>query len=128
MVIPVIEEQWQVEKNMVETGKVLISKQVREENVQVDVPLASEEVDVQRVPVNQYLDTPPPAVRYDGDTMIVPVLREEIVVQKRLVLVEELRITKRRVQKQESQQVTLRREEVKIDRIPAGDSNPNPAG
>jgi stress response protein YsnF len=49
--------------------------------------------------------------------MIIPVLREVIVVEKRLLLVEELRVTKHQVLKQETQQVTLRKEEVNVERV-----------
>ncbi|GAA4451015.1 hypothetical protein GCM10023189_12500 [Nibrella saemangeumensis] len=116
-IIPVIEEQIHIGKDVVETGRVVISKRVREEEQTVDIPLVSEEMNVERVAVNQYVDTPP-AVRYEGETMIIPVLKEVLVVEKRLVLVEELHVTKRQVETTETQRVTLRKEEVTVDRIP----------
>ncbi|PRY12356.1 uncharacterized protein (TIGR02271 family) [Pontibacter ummariensis] len=115
--IPVVEEQLEVEKKTVPTGRVKISKEVNEEDVTVDVPMMHEEVDVERVAVNQYVDSPPPAVRHEGEKMIIPVLREEVVVQKRLLLVEELHVTKRQVQTQESQKATLRKEKVNVERV-----------
>jgi uncharacterized protein (TIGR02271 family) len=121
--IPVIEEHVHVDKQLVEKGVVRVSKRVYQENVDVDVPLIHEEHDVNRVPVNQYVDTPP-AVRYEGETMIIPVLREEVIVQKRLVLVEELHITKKLVQTQSHQQVTLRKEEVVVDRDESMNARP----
>src|SRR5699024_714491 len=75
VVIPVIEEEVQVEKREVERGRVRISKTVSERDVLVDQPLFQERVDVVRVPVNQMVETPP-EVRYEDDTMIVPVLEE----------------------------------------------------
>ncbi len=122
--IPIIEEQIHIDKQLVEKGVVRLSKKVYQENVEVDVPLIHEEHDINRVPVNQYIDAPP-AVRYEGETMIIPVLREEVVVQKRLVLVEELHITKKLVQTQSHQQVTLRKEEVVVDRDQTGNSRLN---
>ncbi len=115
-VIPIIEEQWQVSKKVVETGKVVLSKKVHQEEVEVDVPLMHEEHTIERIPVNQYVDTAPPAMRYEGETMIIPVLKEEVVVQKRILVVEELRITKRQVETHSPQQITLRKEEVIVDR------------
>jgi uncharacterized protein (TIGR02271 family) len=112
--IPVIEEQVQVGKKVVETGQVSINKRVSQEDVIVDVPYVQEEINVERVPMNRYIDTPPPAMRQEGDTTIIPVLKEVVV--KRLVLVEELHITKKKVQQQASQDMTLRREEVEIQR------------
>jgi len=118
IVVPVLEERLRVDRQVVDTGSVRILKKVHEEEVQVDIPILTEQLEVERVPINQYIDTPPPSVRYEGDTMIVPVLREEIVVSTRLVLVEEVRITKRSVETVHSQQVTLRKEEVIVERTP----------
>lgn len=114
-IIPVIEEQASIDVQTVEKGKVRVSKQVLEEDVTVDVPFAYEDIDVHRVAKNLSIDSPP-EVRYEGDTMIIPVIKEEMVIQKRLVLVEELHITKRRVEEHHPQQVTLRKEEIKVDR------------
>jgi stress response protein YsnF len=55
-------------------------------------------------------------MRNEGDTTIIPVLREVVVVQKRYEIVEEIRITKRKTERTDSQQVTLRKEEVHIER------------
>lgn len=117
VVIPVLEEQIHVTKETVETGKVTITKQVNAELVTVDVPLMQEHTSVERVPRNEYVETAP-EVRYEGDTMIIPVLHEEIVVTKRLVLVEEVRITKHQVVTPSSQSVTVRRETVTVERKP----------
>ncbi len=120
VVIPVIEEQLQVGKRVVETGHLRIAKTIREEQQTVDIPLLHEEFNVERVAVNQYVDTPP-AVRQDGDTTIYPVLKEVLVIEKRLVLVEEVHVTRRQIETTDSQQVTVRKEEVTIERI-ANDS------
>ena len=114
-VIPVIEEQIQVDKQTVETARVHISKKVREENIMVNLPKVQEEIEVERVAVNKFVETAP-EIRYEGDTTIIPVMREEAVVVKRLVLVEELHVTKRIVRTQDEQQVTLRKEELNVDR------------
>ena len=118
LVIPVIGERVRVEKKIVESGKVKITKTVREEQETINIPVSREEVVVERVPVNRFVENAP-QIRYEGETMIVPVVREVVVVEKRIELVEELRITKQIIQTQSSQQVTLRREEVTVDRQPA---------
>ncbi|WP_230680275.1 YsnF/AvaK domain-containing protein [Pontibacter sp. 172403-2] len=122
-VIPVIEEQIRIDKQVIETGSVHIAKKVHEESVNVDAPTVHEEVSVERVPINRQVEAAP-EVRYEGDVTIIPVMREEAVVIKRLVLVEELHITKRMVRTHEQQQVTLRREEVNINREDNGESRP----
>ena len=121
VVIPVIEEKVFVEKQTVETGKVRISKRVSEHEELIDLPLFREEVTVERVPVNQYIDQPP-TVRNEGDVMIIPVVEEQIVMQKRLVLIEELRVKKQIVETRNEQSVTLRKEKIDIKRI-AGSEN-----
>lgn len=121
IVIPVIEEQLHVGTELVETGRVRVSKQVHEETQTIDIPVTREVVDVQRVPINQVVTEVPPS-RQEGDTLILPVVREEVVTSIRLVLVEEVRITRRQERTTDHQTVTLRHETVSIDRI---DSNPD---
>lgn len=116
IVLPIIEEEIVVGKREVERGRFRLTKQVTERDVLVDHPLMQEHVNVERVPVNQMVDTPPD-IRYEGDTMIVPVLEEVVVVEVRLMVREEIRITRQREQVHQPQHVTLRREEMKIDSI-----------
>jgi uncharacterized protein (TIGR02271 family) len=114
-VIPVIEEELDVQKHVVETGKVRLTKVVHEHETVVDEPLFRDEVEVERVRIDRVVDGPLP-IRYENDTMIVPIMEEVLVVEKRLILKEELHIHKRRVETHRPQQVTLRREEVHIER------------
>jgi len=60
----------------------------------------------------------PPPVRHEGNTMIIPLLEEVLVVEKRLMLREELRVTRTQTEFHAPQQVTLRREEITVDRAP----------
>lgn len=113
--LPVIEERVRLEKRKVETGKVKVSKHVRERDEVVDLPVTKDEVEIQRVPVNRVIDQPA-SIRQEGDTTIIPIMAEELIVQKRLVLKEEVRITKRHTEVKTSQTVTLRSEEVDIQR------------
>ncbi|WP_239020962.1 YsnF/AvaK domain-containing protein [Pontibacter arcticus] len=115
MTIPVIEEQISIDKEVVESATVNISKNVREEEVLVDIPTTHEEVDVKRVQVNQYVDAVP-GVRHEGETMIIPVVREVLVVEKKLMVVEEIHVTKQRIQSNETQRITVLKEEVQINR------------
>jgi uncharacterized protein (TIGR02271 family) len=116
LVVPVIAEELVVQKRVVETGKVRITKVVKEREAVVDEPLFSEEVEVERVPIQRVVDGPVP-VRYEDDTVIVSILEEVLVVEKRLLLKEELHIRKRRVETHQPQQVMLRHEEARIERL-----------
>ncbi|WP_266205365.1 YsnF/AvaK domain-containing protein [Pontibacter kalidii] len=125
--IPVVEEQVQIGKREVETAKVHISKKVHEELKDVDIPSMHEEVEVERVAMNKFVDEAPPPVRYEGDKMIISVLKEEVVLQKRLVLVEELHVTKKQVETHQTEKMPLRKEEVTIERVKAQPHNPRQA-
>ena len=120
IVIPVIQEQLLVGKKMVETGKVYISKKVYEEEFIQNEPVTSEEVIVERKEINQYIDVAPPAVRQEGDVTIISVIKEVLVVEKRLMLVEELHVTKHKRTDSAVIKEMLRREEINVTRNVSG--------
>lgn len=112
--LKVIQEQLNVNKEVVDSGKVYINKKVIEENEKVSVPVLHEEAEVTRVAVNKPVDAPP-AIRYEGNTTIIPVIKEVLVVEKRLMLVEEIHITKHVIEKKEERTMPLRKEEVEVE-------------
>ena len=114
-IINVIQEQIKVHKEVVEKGKVHIEKKVHEAIETVQIPLASEEVVIQKIVIQKIVDTMP-AIRYEGDTMIIPVVKEVAVVEKKLMLVEEVYVTKKTSSTTEEVTMPLRREEVNIER------------
>jgi uncharacterized protein (TIGR02271 family) len=116
VVMPLIAEELEVGKRQVETGKVRITKKIHEREEIIDEPLLAEQVTVERVPVNKVVDGPVP-IRQEGDTMVISLLEEVLVVEKRLVLKEELRITRRRVETHKPQRVILRTEGGTIERL-----------
>ena len=128
LVVPVYQEELSVGKRTVETGRARITKHVEEREVVVDEPLLREDVQIEHVPINRVWEGAPPAPRYEADKLIVPLLEEVLVVEKRLMLKEELHIS--RVQKtvHEPQTVVLRNESVTVERVdPAAErptSNP----
>jgi stress response protein YsnF len=78
---------------------------------------------VERLPVERMLDEPL-APYYDGDTFVIPVMEEVLVVEKRLRLREEVRLTKVREESQHQETVTLRSEVVTIERLDARPETP----
>jgi uncharacterized protein (TIGR02271 family) len=116
LVIPVYAETVQVQKREVERGTVEIRKRVVERQETVNQPLMYEDVDIQRIPLNEWINEPA-QVRYEGETMIVPVMEEVLVVEKRLMVKEELRITKKRLTTNQEQTVTLRTEEIDVQNL-----------
>jgi len=116
IVIPVIEELLQIDKKVVETGRVQIEKKVTDKEVTLELPLIEERINIEKKEVNQFVETAPPPVRYEGDTMILSVVREEAVIVKKLFFVEELHITRQKTETQMVSKETLRIEELTINR------------
>ena len=116
LVVPILNEELKISREKVVTGGVRVHKTVQERTETVDQPTFEEKIEVERVTVNQFVDAPPP-VRYEGDVMIMPLLEEVLVVEKRLVLREEVRISKHSETVNKPQQIVLRREDVTVERI-----------
>jgi uncharacterized protein (TIGR02271 family) len=115
-IIPVVEEQLRVNKQLIDIGSVAVKKNVEEKRAVVSGEIVYDDIRVEHVRVNKPLKTVPPAVRYEGNTMIISVIEEELVVQKRLVLVEEVRITKTKSKRHVEKPVKVRKEKVSVSR------------
>jgi len=125
-VIPVIAESLHLTRALHETGRVRIHKQVQERQELVDLPLLRETAEVVRVPINRQVDGPIP-IRHDGDTMIIPVLEEVLVVEKRWILREELHVRINRSEHHQPQTVTLRSEQVTVENLPTPSREGSPS-
>jgi uncharacterized protein (TIGR02271 family) len=121
--IPLVEERISIDKRQVETGRhrIRITVEEREENVPVE--LAHDEVVIERVPKNQPLQSLP-SVRLEGTTTVIPVVEEVVVVEKRLVLVEEIHVRRKSTKAVREVPVTLRAEQVAIEQDRIGDGPP----
>ncbi len=126
IVLKVLQEELQVGKRVVDTGRgVRVHKTVTEREQRVDVPLLHDELQIDRVAIGQIVNTPdPPAAHYDGDTLVVPIVEEVLVVQKQLLLKEEVRITKKQREEHAPQTVVLKSEQVTIERFDEQTSSP----
>jgi uncharacterized protein (TIGR02271 family) len=115
-VIPIIEEELLVEKRVVESGGVTVSKQVHEHEEVIDEPLRQERVVVERHSINRRVETAP-SMRREGMTLIIPVVEEVLVVEKHLFLKEEVHIIVEQIGVRQSQIVNLRREEAIVNNL-----------
>jgi len=113
--LPVIEENLTIEKRPVTTGKVVVRTRTSLEEVVVRESLTTEVLGVTRVPIGRVVESAP-EVRQDGDVTVVPVLEERLVITKELVLREEIHIRRRVSAEQVSMPVTLRKQEVTVER------------
>jgi len=118
VVIPVIEEEIAAGVKAVKTGAVRVDKHVEKRIRKLQTPLLHEDVEVRRVPVNREVNEAP-RVRKKGDTVIVPVVEEELVVTKRLVLKEEIHLIKRLTKDRFVKEVELNRERAEVHRLDA---------
>jgi uncharacterized protein (TIGR02271 family) len=117
IVVPLLTEELSVSKRVVPKSRVQVSTITREREELVDELLACERVEVERTAVGKPIDAMP-SVREEGDTIIVPVVEEVLVVERRLLLREEVRIRRIRGTERHQQRVTLRKQEAVVTRLP----------
>lgn len=116
-VIPLVQEEIKIGKRTQVTGAVRVRKVVREEEAIVDEPLQTDEVTVKRLPVNEYIDRPR-TIRQESGTTIIPVMEE--VLEKRLLLREEIHITRKSSTVHRPRRVIVRKEEAFVERKKQG--------
>jgi uncharacterized protein (TIGR02271 family) len=95
-----------------EAGALNVRKRVRTDREQVRVPKKREEVSVERVPVEGQKAS---EAEIGDDEVSMPVVEEEVVVEKRPVVKEELRLRKEVVEDEELVEEDVRKEEVDVD-------------
>ena len=119
LAVPVVQEELRVGTRQVDTGRgVRIHKTVSEQRHPVAQDLLRTTVDVKRVAVDKIVPlSEAPATRQEGDTLIVPVLEEVLVVEKRLRIKEEIHIISRAQRQPHTGSVVLRAEQVAIERF-----------
>ena len=115
--IPLVEERLSVAKEMVESGRVRVRVRVEEREETITEHLTRDELQIERVPRNVRL-AEVPHVRLEGNTTIVPVVEEVLVVEKALMLVEEIHICRRSVSEPTEIPIKLRAERAEVDRDP----------
>lgn len=106
-------EEMKVGKRTVRAGDAVIRKRTETEQVREVVPVMREEVVIERRPVPEGVGFEP---RVEGDVTYIPLVQEELVVEKRLVAREELVVRKRQVVEEQVVEETLRRDEIEVTR------------
>ena len=94
-----------------EAGQLKVRKRVRTDREQIEVPTRHEEVSVERVPASGEATE----AEMGEDEVVVPVTEEEVVVGKRPVAKEEVRIRKDVVEDTETVEEDVRREEIEVE-------------
>jgi stress response protein YsnF len=114
--IQIVEESVIVGKECVVTGRVRVSTSSTEVEKLAQATLAGTRVEVTRKRLDRDIDAIP-ETRVEGDTTIIPVVEEIVVIEKRLVLVEEIRIRQIATSEDVSVPVTLRKQTATVERI-----------
>ena len=117
VIVPVVEESLTVDKVAVVTDAVRVTTTVDTHDVLVEETLDRGVLRVERFPIDRPIDAAPPQ-REEGDTTIISVVEERLVVEKRLFLVEEVHVTRGRAQEHVAIPVTLRRTRATVEQSP----------
>ena len=113
---PLYAEDLTVSKRQIAGDMVQVGTVTRETESLVDEMLNHERVQIDRIPVGRQVDAVPP-IRQEGDTTILPVVEETVVVERRLILTEEIHIRRLHVSERHQEAVILRKQEAVITRI-----------
>jgi stress response protein YsnF len=117
MVVPVLMEKANISKRL-SARVVRVSKKVTEHEERIENAGFTEKVTLERVPINVQI-TVIPQIHTEGNTTVIPVVEEVLIIEKRLVLREEVRVTVERIEN-EPKQFTLRSERIEIERSDPG--------
>jgi uncharacterized protein (TIGR02271 family) len=124
--LALVEEEARISKQDVVTGKVTVRTVSEDFQQIVREHLDQEKIEVTRVPVNREVDKTPAMRTVDG-VLIVPVMEERLVIEKRLVLAEELHIRTQVIRQEVEAPVTLRKQRADIVRDSASPETSGPS-
>jgi stress response protein YsnF len=118
-VLPLFSEEIAVSSRKVDRTVVRVATVTHTRETVINEPLTHERVEIDRVPIDRVIEAVPP-VREEGDITIILLLKKFIVVERRLVLKEEVRLRNVRVTERHLETVVLREQDVVITRNEAG--------
>ncbi len=118
LAIPLHSEEVSVKRYQVPGTTARVHVSTREQERLISEDLTHERVEIERVPIGRVIETIPP-VREDGDTTIMSVVEETIVVERRLVLKEEVHIRRFRTTEHHRETVMVREQNALITRVEA---------
>lgn len=104
------EEELDIAKDRVQTGEVILGKEVIEEQKTVNVPVTHEEVIIERRAINENSDEPIGT----EETIHIPVSEERVEVGKHTIVTGEVSAHKREIEETRHIDETIRREEARV--------------
>ena len=121
LTLPLHTEETAVTRRQVIEDTVRVSTVAREVEQPVDELLTHERVEVERVPIGRQIAQAPP-VREEGHTVIIPVVEEMLVVERRLILKEEVRIRRVRVTEHYHETIMVRDQDITVTHLGTADN------
>jgi uncharacterized protein (TIGR02271 family) len=120
--LSLLEEQLSVGRRRVEGDTIRVSTVTNTTEEDVAEEISHERIEVEHIVIGRRIDTAPP-VREEGEVTIIPIIEEVLVVEKRLFLKEEVHIRRVRVPATHRETITLRKQDVAVERIKPGTLN-----
>ena len=115
VIIPIIKEFATVDKVQSVTGAVTINVTPKERAVSETVELTQVTYREERIATDKIVEHRP-EIRYEDGVTIIPVVKEEVVITKRLRLVEEIHLIREEAAMSHTERATIREDEVSIVR------------
>jgi stress response protein YsnF len=126
IIVPLQAESVSIDPRTVEGDTIRLTVRTKTRDHVVDEELKRTNVEIKRVPIGRIVDAAPP-VRTEGDTIIVPVMEEIVVVERRLLLKEEIVLHRVHTFERHRENVPLREQEAVIVREPKGIASAPPS-
>lgn len=115
-VVPVVSEEVHADAVPVEKGGVRVTKRVEGHDEILEQQLRRGRAEVRRVKMDKVVDGPQQP-RQSGNTLIIPVVSEVLVVTKQWVVTEEIHVTQIEQLERVEQQVTVNQEFAQVERL-----------
>jgi len=119
LVIPIVDEELEIGKRVVEHGGVRVHSHMTERPVEKTVRLRDERVTVERRPIDRALTTAEAEARFRDGSFEMKALSEVPIVGKRVHVVEEIFITKNITERTEKVRDTLRHTDAQVTELPS---------
>lgn len=123
--LELVEERVSLTKTRCKAGEVVVRKVVDELPSDVEIEKRVERAQVEHVPIGRQVERRV-APWQDGNTLVIPVYEEEVVVTKRLILREEIRIRREEEAHRRVVRETVRRERAVVERERPSAAEPAP--
>ena len=113
---PLVEEKARIEKRKISTGRVRVRTVMESATEFAGADLEEQTVQITRVPINKVVNRVPP-IRTEAQTTIIPVMEEVLVVEKQLLLKEELHVRRQVSADHVEVPITIHKQRAVVERL-----------